>query len=808
VVIIPAFERSVMTGKKETIRELTNTVWSLLEEYHDEAGHSVLSSKEAKEMAASRIERIRYGEENKDYFWIINQEPEMIMHPYRSDLIGQNLTNYKDANGKKLFVEATRMVSQQGEGFIDYMWQWKDDSTRIVPKLSYVRGFEPWGWIVGTGIYLEDVRGEIKKMKSRLTRISILITLVIGIILLYVIRQSLNIEKSRKKAERQLRLSQQKYKSLVEASTEGTLMTIDQNIIFSNLKFNSISGYDSVKLQKLSIEDIFQIDWPEILKSFSKHPKKSVTLETQLKCSDNETKEVIASISKITHSGEDGYILIIKEISESNQIERETRMFAEELHTSLLLMNQPIRHFIREIFKCPIDTSISEVAMKMSQKDQRIVFLHKDNDIIGVLNDSDLRKRVLAQNKDPQMSAMEIMTAPVISIADNALLYEAILKTNKHQVSHLAVKNPEGGYIGVISKEEIAGLQQNASGYLIREIETAENIKQLIRIHKRLPVLVTALLESGDKTQNITRIISTVSDAIAKRTIDLALEELGSPPCSFAFMVMGSEGRREQTLATDQDNALVFADGGAKDVQTNTRYFVELGNRVSDNLHAIGYQYCKGEVMAKNPKWVQPLSVWKKYFEGWITNSDPKSIMEASIFFDFRAVYGDENLVSALRSHVHSILPNKAVFFYHTAQNVQKFKPPVSLFGNIISTEEQSGDEVKLDIKKILMPLIGFIRLYALHTLVNETNSVYRLKALMHNNIINKSLHDEMLMSYNYLMQLRFKAQVKYLQNNEQPENALSVNELNSIELATLKKILNEISNIQSRAGFDFKGGN
>ena len=165
IFILPSFEKNIMDKKKEMISELTNTAWSLLEEYDKEYKNQNFTLDEAQKMAAFKIEKIRYGAEYKDYFWIIDSHPTMIMHPYRPELINSDLTDYKDPNGKKLFTEASILVSQQGEGFIDYMWQWKDDSTRIVPKLSYVKGYQPWGWIVGTGIYLEDVNEEIKILK-------------------------------------------------------------------------------------------------------------------------------------------------------------------------------------------------------------------------------------------------------------------------------------------------------------------------------------------------------------------------------------------------------------------------------------------------------------------------------------------------------------------------------------------------------------------------------------------------------------------------------------------------------------------
>lgn len=804
IFILPSFERNIMKKKKEMISELTNTAWSLLEEYYQEHQSGVLTLEEAQTKAAFRIEKIRYGGENKDYFWIIDEHPRMIMHPYRDELINSDLVNYEDPNGKKLFVEATKVVSADGQGFIDYMWQWKDDSTRIVPKLSFVRGFEPWGWIVGTGIYLEDVKEEIRILKYKLLRMSLIIAFIIILIILYVIRQSLNIENKRKNAEDSLRLSQQKYKSLVEASTEGTLMFLNNHIIFTNIKFSNLIGYDANDILKLKFEDIFIVEWKHVLALFD-DPKKSVSLETQIKCADNIKKDVIISVSRIKYSEQDGFILIVKEITQNRQIEKETEFLAEELQSSLMLMNQPIFCFVGPILKCSIDTSIREAAALMTRKKKDVVFIHKDDDIIGVLNNSDLKERVVARNLDSEKSVMEIMTSPVISIPENALLYEAILLLKNKGISHVAVKSEEGEFSGVIGYEEISKMQQNSVSFLIKDIEIAEDIDTLRKIHNRVPILVNALLESGDKTHNITRIITSVSDAISKRVIDLAIEEIGEPPCDFSFLVMGSEGRMEQTLSTDQDNAIVFEELEGEELDEAYTYFQKLGRVVCQNLNIVGYKLCEGDNMAQNPKWTQPYSIWKNYFSNWINNSDPQSILDASIFFDFRSVYGNKLFADDLWNHVHKSVENKSVFFYHLAQSVTKYKQPVSIFGNIVGNE--SSEQGKLDIKKIILPIIGFIRLYSLNKQIDATNSLERLKHLYQKEVIQRSMYEELVLSYNYLMQQRFRFQAKKILRNEAPDNIININSLTHIELATLKKIFAEISNIQTKLNFDFKGG-
>jgi len=186
-IIIPMFERSAMERKKEMIHELTNTAWSVLSEYDEayKAGRMTLA--EAKVLAAEEVGKMRYGREQKNYFWITTTDPVMINHPYRSDLNGKNLVDFADKLGNRLFADAVNLVNEKGEGIVQYYWQKKDDTSREVPKLSYVKAYQEWNWIVGTGIYLDDVRLEIKRLRDKLLRISVLIIGIIIVILVYVL---------------------------------------------------------------------------------------------------------------------------------------------------------------------------------------------------------------------------------------------------------------------------------------------------------------------------------------------------------------------------------------------------------------------------------------------------------------------------------------------------------------------------------------------------------------------------------------------------------------------------------------------
>jgi CBS domain-containing protein len=332
----------------------------------------------------------------------------------------------------------------------------------------------------------------------------------------------------------------------------------------------------------------------------------------------------------------------------------------------------------------------------------------------------------------------------------------------------------------------------------------AEDVSQLTRIYKRVPVLVKALTESGDRSGNINRIITSVADAMHRQVVGFAMEQIGLAPCRFAFMVMGSEGRGEQTLATDQDNAFVYEDlkENSDEVQG---YFLKLGEHVNRDLHTIGYHYCRGEVMARNPKWTQPLEGWKKYFSQWINTSNPQDILEAAIFFDFRYIHGDEQLVKELRDHVNTVSENKPVFYYHMAQSVLKFKPPLNVFGKIVG-RESGADTLHLDIKMAMMPVLTFIRLYAIREKLVQTNSMERLNALLERKSIDTTSYEELVQAYDLMMHLRLKFQVGRISANEPPDNLIDMNRLTRMEVSMLKKIFSQISSLQSKVSFDFKG--
>lgn len=791
LIFLPMVERGFMDRKKEMIMELTNSALSVIDEYHLEIERQNLTEEVAKEMAINRIKHIRYGDEGKDYFWITNMVPEMIMHPFRTDLNGTDISDYTDPEGTRLFYEAVRKVEDGGEGYIDYYWQWKDDSTRIVPKLSFVKGFEPWGWIVGTGIYLEDVNEEIKAIGGRLVRITLVIMLLIAIIVFYITRQSLIIENKRIDAEEELKQSQLKYKMLVDASTESTLMWLDGKLIYFNQPFLRQTGYSEEEILKKRMDDLFIIQ-DDSVADFCERVDQSLNAEAMLRTKSGKDVGVVVTISNIAIGDKRGFIFIIKEVTRHLLRDKSEQKLEEELRAALSIMNSSVNLFLREPETIDMNMSVNEAGDLMMRKQTDLLFVTKDKkDIVGVFSSDAFILDALSTNTDQSREVFNVMRSPVPFVKGKGLLFEALLRMEKEGTEYLAVKNDQLQTIGYVTKRDLCEAQQNVSMLLVKKIEKAESVGQLQGLYDKLPAIFSLLLGSAAHSGNVARISTVISDAIANRVIELLIEKTGPPPVKFAFVALGSDGREEQTLKTDQDNAIIFQGQHTEEVQA---YFLELAKKINKWLNEIGYEFCKGKVMAGNPKWCQPVSKWKEYFREWVEDSDPESILDTSIFFDMRFVYGEQSLVDELKDEIKKTTDAKAVFFSHLAQSVHRMKA-------VTFSEKQET----IDLKRAMLPVVGFARVYALKNKLSETNTVNRLRAITKSETINPSFLKEIINAYEFLMYLRLRLQSAKIMLNEYPDNLLLADTLNKIEKASLKTALNEIAEIYTQVRFDFE---
>ena len=325
-IILPLFRDDMMKQKQDMIKELTRTAASAIAFYVHQEQNNLMTRTAAQTEAAAEISELRYGNESKDYFWITDMHPVMIMHPYRPDLTGRDLTNYtdhEDKSGKKLFLEFVNLVENHGEGYLEYDWQWKDDPTRTAPKLSYVREIPEWDWIIGTGIYIHDVEAEIAALSRNLLLADSVIALILLSILGNLVFQSRRIEQERTRAESGLREAKERYRALVEASGEGALLEVDGKTVYSNQAMRELSGYSEQELQTMDLRELLALGVntnrfaTEHFETLCKGASTSAEFEAVLQTKNSGTKEVWISTARTFFSEKQGHVIHFASLSRS-----------------------------------------------------------------------------------------------------------------------------------------------------------------------------------------------------------------------------------------------------------------------------------------------------------------------------------------------------------------------------------------------------------------------------------------------------------------------------------------------------------
>lgn len=919
--VIPAFERNAIDQKKRMLLELTNTAWSILNNYQNEVEAGLLDSAMARTKAIAEVEALRYGPDKKDYFWIIDQQPVMVMHPYVHELMGKSLHDYSDPDGAKPFIEATRIASETGEGFIRYKWQFMDDSTRIVPKISYVKAFPDWGWIIGTGIYLDDVEDEIALLTNKLLLILLGITLIIVIIIVSITIQSLRIENQRQEAERQLLESREKYRSLVESSTEGLLLLLDDKIAYSNHYVQNLLHYSAKELESLKITDLIAGKSP-IDQSQSAPESRH---ELSFKRKDGSLTQALLTILPVHFADKDGLLLTIRDVQEHRAVKQELddyklrfenlaqhsktgifrfpmrgqrlsyfnkgvaellgyhnehllsdvplsdiienrqtlrQLLAEvrdkgvisrkpvalrkrngELTTHLLSLfllhddqgnaiycdgilepvfeqggtsgmdrfaqtlqmlssfeNAPASSIADPIIQCPAVATLEQAIETMRQEKSTCVLLASNNEFIGILTNKDIIYRISSGNQPLQQPASTIMTSPVIKAPGHISLSEALGLLIAKEISHLVLSGADGKPTGILRKDKIAETAVIPESMFQKSVDNCSDAPCLARLREALPQIIRPIAEGRGNVQSVCNIISSANDAITARIVAIAEKELGPPPAPYSFVLFGSAGREELLFSSDQDNAIVYADTEPDKAEETRAYFIQLGKKICDRLALSGLPFCPGGYMASNLMWCQPLSRWKTYFENWIAEPDPESILNLSVFFDLRHGYGDRKIFNTLQDHVFNSLEGKTTFFYLMAQSAIQLKPHNT--GNALIQGVTVQDAV--DVKGWTSLVVMFARIYALKKQIRATNTIQRIRALQQMHIWSNTTVDEVMFHFQYLMQLRIARQAEDTLNGMQPGNHVVLRKLNDMDQMILKKVFNQMGHYNERLSAEF----
>ena len=488
------------------------------------------------------------------------------------------------------------------------------------------------------------------------------------------------------------------------------------------------------------------------------------------------------------------YASIIK--SEPGAIDSATQFFN--------LQVQNVYH--QNILSCSEDTPIQQAASLMSDRKCSSIFIkNSKGEYTGVVTDTDLRSKVIVKAHDIAAPIATIMSSPLHSVQMDAMVSEALLEMMDTNLKHLAVRDRQGNVVGILTNRDLLTAQEQSPFFVIRELAHTSSMDEIVHLQKRTPRLIQNMINSGAKARTITRLISSISDAILDKLVGFALDELGPAPAEFVFLIVGSEGRNEQTLKTDQDNAIIYADVNKSESKAAKAYFLKFGERVCTWLDQAGYDFCKGNVMAMNPKWCQPLSLWKRYFYSWVRVSTPKDLLQSNIFFDLRGGCGNIGLVDELRLFLFESLEGWTRFFRDLTVTALGFKPPLGFFRNFV-VESKGEHRHKLDIKKSMTPIVDIARIYALNNNISETNTQERLYRLYLEKVLNEETYNDLDHAYSYLMHQRLSCQIKNILAGEKPDNYIDPNKLSRMDQTMLKEIFKRIESMQTKLSLDFTG--
>ncbi|QIL77707.1 DUF294 nucleotidyltransferase-like domain-containing protein [Hymenobacter sp. HDW8] len=461
---------------------------------------------------------------------------------------------------------------------------------------------------------------------------------------------------------------------------------------------------------------------------------------------------------------------------------------------------------LRDVIACPGSTPIHEVARRMAAARTSCYFITNDEpnaSIIGYVTDITLRDKVVAGLLDANQPVATIMDAPVVDIDSQAFVYEAVLRMFRTKTRYLLVKKADE-YIGFISRNKLLSDQAQSPFVFIQAVKQTLSVRELKRRWEQVPNMVYQLLDRGVKPEIVNQIISSVSDTIALKVIEGVIQEQGPPPAKFAFIVLGSEGRKEQTLLTDQDNAIIYEDKANEQREAVRAYFLEFARIVSERLNNIGFSFCEGGLMAMNPKWTHSLSHWKRNYTAWMTEANQETVMKFSSFFDCRYLYGEESLVTELQDHLRAELQGRLDrFLYYMANNALQYEPPLTFFRNIRTFTQ--GSQQVFDLKKTMTPIVDLVRVYALRQQIFTTNTGERMALLNEQNVFTDKEYQELLHAYYYLMGIRLKKQAQQIINDRTPPtNYLDPRTLTQVEQVTLKETFKVISDFQVKIRVSF----
>ncbi len=462
----------------------------------------------------------------------------------------------------------------------------------------------------------------------------------------------------------------------------------------------------------------------------------------------------------------------------------------------------------RKTVSCRPSAPVQEVARKMNRKKVGSVLVTEKGKPLGIITDKDLRLHIATGEAPITAPASEIMSHPVITYPPNLTVSQAQLAMMKNEISHLCITEdgtPESPVVGVVSKYDLMLAMGNNPEVLMRAVKRSRKVKQLKAIRLQVQKLLAGYLESNIPISITMKLVAELNDACVKRVIELSLKKQGPPPAPFAWLGMGSQGRGEQLLITDQDNALIFDDVPEQDLPEVTEYFLALGTRISAGLKQVGFDYCPAEMMASNPDWCLSLSEWKSKVSGWIINPGKDEVLLSSIFFDYNLTYGARALVDALSEYIFESVAKYPIFFFHLAGGALQNPSPTGFFRQFL-VEQDGKYKDFFDLKlRALMPFTDAARVLILHHRIKSINNTAarfeKLAELEPNN-------RELFLSCSYATKALLKFRTRQGLRNGDSGRYIALDQLSKEEKVKLKRTFKTLKEVQDLIALRFNATN
>ncbi len=446
---------------------------------------------------------------------------------------------------------------------------------------------------------------------------------------------------------------------------------------------------------------------------------------------------------------------------------------------------------------CPAAMPVQEAARLMRDRHISCLCVAEGETLQGIVTLRDISGKYVADAMPEATPVSAIMTADPITLSPSDIGSDVLHVMMERGIGHIPVA--EGGkLVGIVTQTDLTHYQAVSSAELVRQIALANSAAEMAKVTAEIPQLLVQLVAAGNRHEIVTRLITDIADTATRRLLILAEKKLGPPPVPYLWLACGSQGRQEQTGVSDQDNCLVLDD---KVTDADMGYFTELAKFVSDGLDTCGYFYCPGDMMATNPRWCQPVRVWRDYFKGWIAKPNPEAQMLASVMFDLRPIGGAFELFTDLQADTLAAANANSIFVAHMISNSLKHTPPLGLlrgFATIRSGEHRNT----LDLKHNgVVPVVDLARVYSLQGQLTEANTRARLKAAEAAGVLSPSGARDVLDAYDLIAETRLEHQVRLVKSGEKPDNYLPPSALSDFERSHLRDAFVVVKTMQSAVG-------